>query len=111
MDEQRIKTFFTEAAETFSFLEQQYGYQQTEMLGHNDDPNLLLKETSFRRRNKRLKLIEMRMHDIVAGLARATQIYAIAIVKGDTDIFPKVMEYYVEQQRKMYGDHPPYRKK
>ena len=72
----------------------------TEMLGHSDDPNFLLKDTSFRHRNKRFKLIEMRMHDIIAGLARATQIYAIDIVKGDTSIFLKVMEYYTQKQKK-----------
>lgn len=80
-----------------------------EMLDHGDDPDFLLgKLSGSRRRNKRAKLIETNMHDILAGLARATQTYAIDILKGDTSIFPEVMNYYTEKQIKLYGDHPQY---
>lgn len=75
-------------------------YTLAGMLGHLDDPDFLLQDLgNTRKRNKHAKLIETRMPDILAGLARATQTYASDILKGDTSIFPQVMAYYTAQKK------------
>lgn len=78
-------------------------YTLAEMLGRIDDPNFLLKKVySSRTSNRRAKIIESRMPEVLAGLAHATQTYARPILQGDTSIFPKAMQFYVEEQKKYY---------
>lgn len=77
-------------------------YTLVEMQGHLEDPDFLLQYNGSRKRNKRAKLIEMRMPDILAGLARATQTYAADILEGDISIFPQVMAYYAAQLKGRY---------
>jgi hypothetical protein len=76
-------------------------YTLAAVLGHSDDPDFLLKKVnSSRTANKRRKIIETRMPDVLAGLAHATQTYARPILQGDTTIFPKVMQFYVEEHKR-----------
>jgi hypothetical protein len=74
-----------------------------EMLGHSDDPDFLLKKIySPRTSNRRIKTIETNMPEVLAGLAHATQTYASSILQDDTSIFPQVMQFYVQLQKKYY---------
>lgn len=74
-----------------------------EMLGQSGDPDFLLKKMySPRTRNRRMKVIEGSMPEVLAGLARTTQTYARPILQGDTSIFPKTMKFYLELEKKYY---------
>lgn len=78
-------------------------YSLAERLGTSHDPDFVLKDIDKpRQRYKRAQLIRSNMHEIVAGLARATQTYATPILKGDTSIFPEVMDYYLAKQKRLY---------
>jgi hypothetical protein len=74
-------------------------YDLAEVLGVQNEPDFLLKDVeNFRKHKKHVKLIGTNRRDIIAGLARATQTYASDILKGDTSIFPKVIDYYQAKQ-------------
>jgi hypothetical protein len=80
-------------------------YTLAEMVGTLDDPDFLLQDIEkSRQRNKRTKIIETNMRGVMAGLAQATQTYATAILKGDTSIFSKVMNYELAKQKRLYPD-------
>jgi phosphoribosylaminoimidazole (AIR) synthetase len=75
------------------------------MFGKRNDPLFLLKYVkNTRQRNKQATFIETHPHEIIVGLAQATQIYALAILKGDTSIFPTVMEYELAKQKRLHPD-------
>jgi hypothetical protein len=76
-------------------------YTLAEMLGKRNEADFLLKDTqNTRQRNKREKIIEKSLHEVIVGLARATKICAIDILKGDTSIFSAVMEYELAEQKR-----------
>jgi hypothetical protein len=78
-------------------------YTLAEMLDYSDDPNFLLKNVeNFRTSNRRMKTIETRMPEVIAGLALASQTYATPILQGDTSIFPRVMNAYVTKLQTLY---------
>jgi len=77
-------------------------YTLAEFLGHRDDPNFFFRDSKPRNRNKRWKLIDTKLHDILMGLARATQLYAADILEGDSSMFPKVMAYATAQMEGRY---------
>lgn len=72
-----------------------------EMLGHKAQEDFLL---YYRRRERSQdsssKIIRDKRQEVIAGLARATQTYAIPILQGDTTLFPEVMKYTEAKQRK-----------
>jgi hypothetical protein len=75
-------------------------YELAEMAGRSDDPDFLVKDLDYpRKHNKRAKMLETRMQDVLAGLARATQTYASDILQGDTTLFPEVMAYATSKVR------------
>jgi hypothetical protein len=103
------------------------------MLGHGDDPDFVLSEypslpippvdPALSRRadaralkqwmiatdsadQRRRHLIETDLAGILAGLARATQTYATAILEGETSIFPAVMDYFEAETRRHGYDLP-----
>lgn len=77
-------------------------YSLAEMLNKHDDPDFLLKNTqNTRQRNRRAKFIDTNLHAILVGLAHATQTYATDILKGDTTIFSKVMDYELAKQKRL----------
>ncbi len=78
-------------------------YNLADMLNHIDDPDFLLKGIDdFRTHNRRMKTIETSMPEVLAGLAHATQTYAISILQGDTSIFSQVMKFTLAKQKKLY---------
>lgn len=78
-------------------------YDLADMLGHESDPDFLLKGVdNFRTRKRRMRTIESQLPEVLAGLARATRTYASSIVQGDTSIFPEVMKFYVAKQKRLY---------
>ncbi|HEX8033102.1 MAG TPA: hypothetical protein VF510_04610 [Ktedonobacterales bacterium] len=104
-------------------------YSLAYMLGHGDDPDFLLptspdppddmsaRDLSPRARRRALnswqsavlstikrrrQLIETNMPGVLAGLARATQTYASAILEGDTSVFPSVLDYALAELRRHY---------
>jgi hypothetical protein len=72
------------------------------MQGHTDDPDFLLGfydgYAYFKKTKQRAQLIDTRLPDVLAGLARAAQRYAAAILQGDTSLFPEAMAYYASVQ-------------
>lgn len=80
-------------------------YDLAEVCKRREDTDLLLKEVQNTRQiNKQGKFIEGHLHEIVAGLARATQNCASDILKGDTSIFAEVMEYGLAKYRRLHPD-------
>lgn len=78
-------------------------YCLAEMQGQSEDPDLLLKEDSdYRRATRRSKIIQARMSDVIAGLARATQTYAASILQGDTTSFPHIMKFYALRYKRLH---------
>lgn len=78
-------------------------YDLADMLGHESDPDFLLKGVdNFRTRKRRMRTIESQLPEVLAGLARATRTYASSILQGDTSIFPEVMKFYVAKQKRLY---------
>lgn len=62
--------------------------------GTNQDPDFLLQGNKHYwspLHKKRLETIDKNMRGVLAGLARATETYASAILHGDTSMFPGVM--------------------
>ncbi len=57
-----------------------------------------------RAQEKSFKIIEEKMQEVIAGLARATQTYATPILQGDTTLFPEVMKCAAAKQKKRFPD-------
>jgi hypothetical protein len=75
-------------------------YTLAEMLGHADDPDFALGDTSSfdgRTISKRFKRIQANLPSVLNGLARATERYASGILHGDTTIFPDVVRFCTQQ--------------
>jgi hypothetical protein len=80
-------------------------YTLSEIYGVQQNQDFLLQDTDNPRKYKKhAKLIQTNRKGIIAGLARATQIYAAAILQGDTFLFPDVMHYYIAKHKQLHPD-------
>lgn len=66
-----------------------------EMLGHGDDPHFLL--TYNKKNPKSWKIPFEHIDDVLDGLVYCIQTYASDILRGDTNLFDKVMQYYAHK--------------
>lgn len=75
-------------------------YDLAEMLGSADDPDFLLKRSDdLSLWRKQLKIVQVRMPEVLTGLARATQKYAAPILCGDTALIARVIQFRTQQSR------------
>jgi hypothetical protein len=76
-----------------------------EVLKKRNDDDFLVKEVkAWRQIRARAPFIEEYHHDIVEGLARATQRCATEILNGDTSRFAEVMAYGAAKYRRLHPD-------
>lgn len=68
-----------------------------EVLGYGDDPHFVLKRNKNNPEHWRIPFEQMT--DVLDGLAFCVQKYADNVLKGDTNLFEKVIQYYSQKMK------------
>lgn len=88
-------------------------YSLADLLGHRDDPDFLLTEIDYQstktmittsQRNS--ELIKTQMPEVLAGLARAMQTYAVPLLQGDTRVISQVMKFHLAKYQRLFPQRP-----